>query len=114
MTHSRQAQPAVMACALLLPIGRGPAARYLKEQRMVGKPNFPDDVDARGDLRGSAVGTPGLTALDEEREASLADEGGASGATIESQDVETLRRLADALPVAHLHPAECEETDDCA
>jgi len=75
---------------------------------MVGKPNFPDDVDTRGDLKGSAVGTPGLTALDEEREASLADEGGASGATVESQDLETLRKLARDLPVAHLQPAEAE------
>jgi hypothetical protein len=73
---------------------------------MVGKPNFPDDVDARDDLKGSAVGTPGLTALDEEREASLADEGGVSGAAVESQDLETLRRLAEDLPVAHLQPAE--------
>jgi hypothetical protein len=73
---------------------------------MMGKPNFPDDVDARDDLRGSAVGTPGLTALDEEREASLADEGGVSVAPVESQDPETLRRLAEDLPVAHLQPAE--------
>ena len=73
---------------------------------MVGKPNFPDDVDARDDLRGSAVGTPGLTALDEEREASLADEGGVSGAAVESQDLEALRRLAEDLPIAHLQPAE--------
>ena len=80
---------------------------------MVGKPNFPDDVDTRGDLRGSAVGTPGLTALDEEREASLADEGGASGATVESQDLETLRKLAQDLPVAHLQPAE-DAGGDCA
>jgi predicted RNA-binding Zn ribbon-like protein len=72
---------------------------------MVGKPNFPDDVDAR-DLKGSAVGTPGLTALDEEREASLADEGGVSGAAAESQDLETLRRPAEDLPVAHLQHAE--------
>jgi len=79
---------------------------------MVGKPNFPDDVDTRGDLKGSAVGTPGLTALDEEREASLADEGGASGATVVSQDVEKLRKLAEDLPVAHLQPAETEA--DCA
>ena len=79
---------------------------------MVGKPNFPDDVDTRGDLRGSAAGTPGLTALDEEREASLADEGGASGAVVESQDLETLRKLAQDLPVAHLQPAEADE--DCA
>jgi hypothetical protein len=79
---------------------------------MVGKPNFPDDVDARRDLRGSAVGTPGLTALDEEREASLADEGGASGATIESQDEETLHRLAAGLPVAHLQRAEDDVIED--
>ena len=76
---------------------------------MVGKPNFPEDVDARDDLSGSAVGTPGLTALDKEREASLADEGGASGAAIESQDLETQRRLAEELPVAHLQPREPEE-----
>jgi len=75
---------------------------------MVGKPNFPGDVDGREDLKGSSVGTPGLTALDEEREASLADEGGASGAVVESQDLETLRRLAQDLPVAHLQPAEAE------
>ena len=50
------------------------------------------------DVKGSAAGTPGLTALDEDREASLADEGGASGATVESQDVETLRKLARACP----------------
>ena len=73
---------------------------------MVKKPKFPNDVDGQNDLRGSAVGTPGLTALDEEREASLADEGGASGAVVESQDVETLRRLAHDLPIAHLQPAE--------
>jgi hypothetical protein len=75
---------------------------------MVGKPSFPDDVDVREGLRGSSVGTPGLTALDEEREASLADEGGASGALVESQDLETLRRLARDLPVAHLQPAEAD------
>ena len=73
---------------------------------MVGKPSFPDDVDGRGNLKGSSVGTPGLSALDEEREASLADEGGASGAVVESQDLETLRRLAHDLPVAHLQHAE--------
>jgi hypothetical protein len=57
------------------------------EDHMVGKPSFPDDVDVRDDLKGSSAGTPGLTALDEEREASLADEGGTSGAVVESQDV---------------------------
>ena len=57
---------------------------------MVGRPNFPEDVESRRALKGSAVGTPGLTALDEEREASLADEGGASGAYVESQDEDHL------------------------
>jgi len=75
---------------------------------MVGKPNFPDDVDGREGLKGSSVGTPGLTALDEEREASLADEGGASGAVVESQDLETMRRLAHDLPVAHLQPSDSQ------
>jgi hypothetical protein len=76
---------------------------------MVGKPSFPGDVDDRDDLKGSAVGTPGLTALDEEREASLADEGGASGAVVESQDAETVERLKRELPVAHLQPGEEDE-----
>jgi hypothetical protein len=39
-----------------------------------------------------------MTALDEEREASLADEGGASGAVIESQDLDALRRMASDQP----------------
>ena len=80
---------------------------------MVDKPKSSDDADKRDNQKGSAVGTPGLTALDEEREASLADEGGASGATVESQDLETLRKLAQDLPVAHLHPAE-DAGGDCA
>jgi len=78
---------------------------------MVDKPKSSDDADKSDNQKGSAVGTPGLTALDEEREASLADEGGASGATVESQDLETLRKLAQDLPVAHLQPAE---DGDCA
>jgi len=61
---------------------------------MASKPDGPADVDRSTEHRGSSVGTPGLTALDEEREASLADEGGASAAVIESQDLDTLRRLA--------------------
>ena len=73
---------------------------------MVGRPNFPEDVDSRHDLKGSAVGTPGLTALDEEREASLADEGGASGAYVESQDADEIRRIEADLPVSHLQAIE--------
>jgi hypothetical protein len=71
---------------------------------MVGRPSFPEDVDSRRDLKGSAVGTPGLTALDEEREASLADEGGASGAYVETQDADAIRRIEAELPVSHLQP----------
>ena len=71
---------------------------------MVGDPNVREDVDKRDDLKGSAAPTPGLTRLDEEREASVADEGGTSGAVVETQDLETLKRLAEELPVAHLEP----------
>ena len=55
---------------------------------MVGKPNFPPDVEDRSGIRGPASPTPGMTALDAQREASLADEGGRAAAVIESQDVE--------------------------
>jgi hypothetical protein len=44
------------------------------------------DVNKRTERKGAAAPTPGLTSLDQEREASLADEGGAAGATVESQD----------------------------
>lgn len=53
---------------------------------MVGKPNLPVDVDEREDVHGAARNTPGLTALDEEREASMADEGGASGMAVEAEE----------------------------
>lgn len=53
---------------------------------MVGKPNFPEDAEKRKDLRGAAITTQGLDALDQEREASMADEGGASGALMENED----------------------------
>ena len=73
---------------------------------MAVKADGPADVDRSTEHRGSSVGTPGLTALDEEREASLADEGGASGAMIESQDPATLRRLASEAPVGHLQSVD--------
>jgi len=53
---------------------------------MVGKPNLPPDADKRPHLKGAARATPGLTALDEEREASMADEGGSSGAFMEGEE----------------------------
>ncbi len=55
---------------------------------MVGKVNLPPDTDKRKHLKGSASGGPGLNAVDEERAASMADEGGASGSTVESQEKE--------------------------
>jgi hypothetical protein len=53
---------------------------------MVGKPNFPEGTEKRTDLRGASNPTRGLDALDQEREASMADEGGASGALMENLD----------------------------
>ena len=66
------------------------------------KGDGPPDVDRSSEHKGSSVGTPGMSALDEEREASLADEGGASGALVESQDARTLTRLAS---VGNLQPS---------
>jgi hypothetical protein len=53
---------------------------------MVGKVNLPPDVDKRKHHKGAAIGGPGLTPVDEERAASMADEGGVSGSTVESQE----------------------------
>ncbi len=59
---------------------------------MVGKSNLVHDGYQRPELKGSSTTTPGLTALDQEREASMADEGGVSGAQAEAEaDNETLR-----------------------
>lgn len=73
---------------------------------MAVKADGPADVDRSTEHRGSSVGTPGLTALDEEREASLADEGGASAAVIESQDFGTPRRMASDRAGAHLQSVD--------
>jgi hypothetical protein len=67
---------------------------------MTVKADGPADVDRRTEHKGSSVGTPGMSALDEEREASLADEGGASGAVIESQDLGIRRRPASEWSVS--------------
>jgi hypothetical protein len=53
---------------------------------MVGKPNFPAEVAERTDKAGASSPTPGLPALDQEREASMADEGGASGMVMENDE----------------------------
>jgi hypothetical protein len=52
----------------------------------VGTPHLHYNFDDRPDLAGAARPTPGLAALDQEREASMADEGGASGAVMEAED----------------------------
>ena len=62
---------------------------------MVGKVNLPPDSDKRKHLKGSASGGPGLNAVDEERAASMADEGGASGSAVESQEKEQETQPAD-------------------
>jgi len=53
---------------------------------MVGKVNLPPDAEERKDVKGAAIGGPGLTAVDEERAASMADEGGVSGSTVEGEE----------------------------
>jgi hypothetical protein len=54
---------------------------------MVGKPNVPVDAAECEEEEPRTTGhTPGLSPLDWEREASMADEGGASGAVLEGED----------------------------
>jgi hypothetical protein len=63
---------------------------------MSGKPNLPSDVESRPEIQGAAMVTPGLAnALDHEREASMADEGGWAGAVMESEDGSHLREELD-------------------
>ena len=52
---------------------------------MVGKVNLPPDAEKRKDVKGAAIGGPGLTPVDEERAASMADEGGVSGSAVEGE-----------------------------
>ena len=66
--------------------------------------------DLKGSVGGDARASP---RLDEEREASLADEGGASGAVVESQDVETLRKLAQR-PAGRRTCSRRRRPTDCA
>jgi len=53
---------------------------------MAGKPRILKGGSRRTPSRGAARPTPGLTALDEQREASMADEGGASGMVMEAEE----------------------------
>lgn len=52
---------------------------------MVGKPNLPSDVDLRPGLRGSVLDGH-ANALDRDRAASMADEGGVAGAVMDTRD----------------------------
>jgi hypothetical protein len=79
---------------------------------MVGKPNFPPDVDKRKDLKGAAARpTPGLAALDQERAASMADEGGAAGAAVEAES-EARRSTLDGDLTDEEEEEEEEEEDE--
>jgi len=62
---------------------------------MVGKPNVNVGNSQNIAVRGSAVTTQGLDALDQERASSLADEGGAAGAYTdrENEDEAPVRNL---------------------
>ena len=52
---------------------------------MAGDSKVIPDVDKNTESKGSAAARPGMTSLDQQREASLADEGGAAGATVEGE-----------------------------
>jgi hypothetical protein len=55
---------------------------------VIGKPNLPPEADEGSEVKGAARPTPGLNRIDQEREASMADEGGAAGAAAEAEDAE--------------------------
>lgn len=52
---------------------------------MVGKPNLPSDCNQRGDIQGSSLDSFVLP-LDQERAASMADEGGVAGAFTDARE----------------------------
>jgi len=62
---------------------------------MVGKVNLPPDAEKRKDVKGAATDGAGLTAVDEERAASMADEGGASGAEVEGRPKKKKKKDVD-------------------
>jgi hypothetical protein len=73
---------------------------------MVGKVNPPPDADEHEDAKSSAAEKRGLTAIDEERAASMADEGGAAGSTVESQEraPEPARTAPSSRPAGRARP----------
>ena len=63
---------------------------------MAGDSKVIPDVDKNTESKGSAAARPGMTSLDQQREASLADEGGAAGATVEGERETTASGDEDA------------------
>ena len=63
---------------------------------MAGDSKVVPDVDKNTESKGSAAARPGMTSLDQQREASLADEGGAAGATVEGEQGSTASGGEDA------------------
>jgi hypothetical protein len=71
-------------------------------------PNSPNDENRprhpnESEPLGIARPTPGLNKLDQVREASMADEGGASGAVMESEDGDVLRHPTTNRPTGQQH-----------
>ena len=66
---------------------------------MVGKVNLPPDADKRKDRKGAAGGAPGLTPIDEERAASMADEGGVSASEAEGPEAKKKKDAQARRPV---------------
>jgi len=67
---------------------------------MVGKVNLPPDAEKRKDVKGAATDGAGLTAVDEERAASMADEGGVSGSTVEGESNKNKNKKKKEEPTA--------------
>jgi hypothetical protein len=63
---------------------------------MAGESKVIPDVDKNTESKGSAAARPGMTSLDQQREASLADEGGAAGAAVDGERANTLAGDEDA------------------
>jgi hypothetical protein len=63
---------------------------------MAGDSKVVPDVDKNTESKGSSAARPGMTSLDQQREASLADEGGAAGAVVDGERANTAQGDEDA------------------
>ena len=71
-----------------------------------GTKDGPEDVGRSTEHGRSAAGTPARSPLDEERQASLVDEDGASVTAVESQDIAPVRGLGTNSKVGMVRRAE--------